>query len=105
MFHFDDVGAFEGGEYGAKILYRIWNIGEQFRRAGYYFVLSGRSRFLHMMGAQKDFPGKLTGEYYQSSPCATLLIGANTLSKEAVRSVLIAKNANAWLAKEATSGC
>ena len=99
LFHFDDIGAFEhklSEDQQPKILYRIWIAAEQLRRRGHYFVLSGRSRFLHVIGTNSYNLENVSFE----SPNQTVLIPLNTLSEESAKSVFLKEGASEWVEKE-----
>ena len=48
LVHFDDVGVFEkySIDFGRKLLYRMWKIGEALRTANHFYVMTGRSSSL-----------------------------------------------------------
>ncbi len=52
LFHFDDVGAFElpSSSFGALMLCTMWSIAEQLRDANHFYVFTGRSAFLRLLG-------------------------------------------------------
>lgn len=58
LFHFDDIGAFElhSSQLGVLFLYQLWKIAEVLRDSGHFFVLTGRSAFLHLIGKQFKNP-------------------------------------------------
>ena len=37
-------------EIALRILHRIWNIGNSLKSQGHFYILSGRSRLLHVVG-------------------------------------------------------
>ena len=88
LFHFDDVGSFEGYPFGLPILYRMWFIGETLRSfGGHFFVLTGRSSFLHWIGKKIMFNGKPLYD----SPNSTVLIPLDVLTSDSIRNIFYEK--------------
>jgi hypothetical protein len=85
LFHFDDVGAFElpNPEVGKKMIYRMWIIAERLRDRGDYFLLTGRSAHLHLIG---KVPLGVVGF---ESPNRTVLISLSVLSSESIRKMFL----------------
>ena len=90
LFHFDDVGSLEGYPFGLSILYRMWFIGENLRSIGHFFVLTGRSSFLHLIGRKVKFEGKPLYD----SPNNTVLIPLDVLSSDSIREIFYEKELN-----------
>jgi hypothetical protein len=84
LFNFDDVGCFEpyGNAIGAAMLYIIWNIGDRLRGQGHFFVMTGRSSLLHIIGT-----GRLKCKAY-SSPDTTVVIPLPPLSESGIAAVM-----------------
>lgn len=84
IFHFDDVGVYEtyGDNIAMRMLYRIWHIGDALKQCGHFFIMSGRSRFLHLIGNSTRQSGAF------SSPNIALMIPLPLLSDVAVRSII-----------------
>ena len=87
LFHFDDVGAYElpCPEIGIRFLYRLWNVAERLRDRGDFFVITGRSAYLHLIGKNSDFHLRPSVGY--ESPNNTILISLDVLSLEAIKGV------------------
>lgn len=84
LINFDEVGTFDcyGETFAGSVIYTIWKLGQQFRRAGHFFTMSGRSSLLHRIGQNKL---KITG---YSSPNPTVLIHLPPLSLSGVRAMV-----------------
>ena len=84
IFHVDDIGIYEKyGETIAKnMIYRIWHLGDALKTAGYFFIMSGRSRLLRTVGQET----KETGEF--SSPNLAIHIPLPLLTDASVERML-----------------
>jgi hypothetical protein len=97
LFHIDEVGSFEtllDLERGRKMLQSIWSAAELLRHRGHFFVLSGRSRYLHLIGRQFNRIANF------ESPNTTVLIPLNNLSSKSIKSVFQEKACHDWITKE-----
>ncbi|KAH3759036.1 hypothetical protein Pelo_9161 [Pelomyxa schiedti] len=78
LFHFDDVGAIEASKDAIQNLYRLWNVAHGL---GHFYILSGRSEYLHWIGKNTPFPGKpITFRKGYSSPVPTSLISVSVFT-------------------------
>jgi hypothetical protein len=87
LFHFDDVGAFEmpSSGLGVQMLCTLWTLAEELRLAGHFYVLTGRSAYLHLLGkSNMMFEGRPAG--FQS-PNPMRMISLDLLSKEAIQQI------------------
>jgi len=97
LFHFDEVGIFEslaGAETARKMLQCIWGAAEMLRNRGHFFVLSGRSSFLHLVGKQFN---RLDGF---ESPNATVLIPLHNLSAPSIEALFMEKTETEWIRRD-----
>lgn len=81
LFHFDDVGAFQDlpvEDLPIKMLYVIWNVGEELRKLNHFYVMTGRSPYLHLIGCRK-----LEVPTY-SSPNISVLINLPPLTEDGI---------------------
>ncbi len=85
LFHFDDVGAFEDlqvEDLPIKMLYVIWNIGEELRKLHHFYIMTGRSPYLHLVGCKKlGFPN-------YSSPNMCFLINLPPLTRFGIKKMI-----------------
>lgn len=99
LVHFDEVGLFEmkvDDDRSRKMLYCIWFTAEKFQRRRHFYVLSGRSRILHVMGRQFN---RLKN---WQSPCETVLIALNNLSSGSIKRIFETRGGACaqWIANE-----
>lgn len=81
LVHIDEVGFFDHHRNGKNVLYRILHFGEAFRTLGHFYVVTGRSRYLHTIGLNNISDSPF------SSPCLTELIPLPLLSINSVISM------------------
>ena len=80
------------------MLCQMWVIGEKLRQLGHFFVLTGRSAYLHLLGKQnKDFAERPNGF---ESPNRMELVSLDVLSQDSIQQVFEGhkvKQAGKWI--------
>ena len=90
LFHFDDVGSFEQfGDVGIRFLCRLWSFAESLRANGHFYVLTGRSTWLYLLGKNEKFQGR-PGSF--QSPTYMVLIPLELLSRDSVLQMFRVQN-------------
>lgn len=85
LLHFDDVGSYEpmGNTLGGLMLHAMWRIGDKLRDQQHYFVMTGRSALLHLIGTERLLIEQ------QVTPDTGMVIPLPPLSVNAVRKMMV----------------
>ena len=68
------------------MIYSIWQVGDDLRTAGHFFVMTVRSSLLHMIGTGRSALGSC--DLRQIDRDATVVIPLSSLSKTAVEAMV-----------------
>jgi U4/U6 small nuclear ribonucleoprotein SNU13 len=84
LVHFDEIGVYEmyGEGIARRMIYRVWQFGNVLKDKGHFFVLTGRSSYLHTIGSEDGGTGGFT------SPNRAVMIHLPLLTAESVKNIL-----------------